>query len=86
EGAAGVSGVACGELVSGVVAGGVVPWVVSGRSEEALRAQALRLRDFVGVGVDVADVGWSLVSGRSCFEHRAVVLGRGRDELLGGLA
>ncbi len=75
-----------GGLVSGVVAGGLVPWVVSGRSEGALRAQAGKLRDFVAAGVDVADVGGSLVSGRSSFEHRAVVLGRGRDELLDGLA
>ncbi|NLU78443.1 type I polyketide synthase, partial [Micromonospora sp. HNM0581] len=69
------------------VVGGVVPWVVSGRSELALRAQAGRLRDFV-VGlpdVDVADVGFSLLSTRSLFEHRAVVLGRDRTELLAGL-
>nr|WP_307868092.1 type I polyketide synthase [Micromonospora sp. C95] len=73
---------------SGVpVVGGVVPWVVSGRSESALRAQAARLRDFV-VGapdVDVADVAHSLLSTRSLFEHRAVVLGHTRDELLAGL-
>nr|WP_230416236.1 type I polyketide synthase [Micromonospora tarapacensis] len=69
------------------VAGGVVPWVLSGRSESALRAQAVRLRDFVvgAPGVDVADVGFSLLSTRSLFEHRAVVLGRSRDELLGAL-
>ncbi|MEU6770351.1 type I polyketide synthase [Streptomyces sp. NPDC046759] len=67
---------------------GLVPWVVSARSEEALRAQAGRLRDFVAArpDVDVADVGWSLVSSRSRFEHRAVVLGRDRHELLGALA
>ncbi|WP_369226897.1 type I polyketide synthase [Streptomyces sp. R39] len=72
---------------AGPVSGGVVPWVVSGRSEEALRAQAGRLRDLVAGGeADVADVGWSLVSGRAGFEHRAVVLGDGRDELLSGLS
>ncbi|NGM15222.1 type I polyketide synthase [Verrucosispora sioxanthis] len=69
------------------VVGGVVPWVVSGRSESALRAQAVRLRDFVvgAPGVDVADVAHSLLSTRSLFEHRAVVLGHTRDELLAGL-
>ncbi|MFI1018265.1 type I polyketide synthase [Streptomyces sp. NPDC020965] len=69
-------------------AGGWVPWVVSARSEEALRAQAERLRAaaVADPGLDVADVGWSLVSSRTGFEHRAVVLGRGRDELLNGLA
>ncbi|MEU9343334.1 type I polyketide synthase [Streptomyces sp. NPDC048278] len=75
-----------GAAVAGRVPGGVVPWVVSGRSEEALRAQAVRLRDHVARGeADVADVGWSLASERSGFEHRAVVLGEGRDELLDGL-
>ncbi|MGY5060938.1 type I polyketide synthase [Streptomyces sp. 900105755] len=70
------------------VPGGWVPWVVSGRSEGALRAQAEKLRAFVVAdpGLDVADVGWSLVSSRSVFEHRAVVLGRDREELAGGLA
>ncbi|MCG0291048.1 type I polyketide synthase [Streptomyces sp. PSAA01] len=73
--------------MSGVVAGGVVPWVVSGRSEEALRAQALRLRDGLAANVDVsaAAVGSSLVTTRSLFEHRSVVIGADRDELLAGL-
>ncbi|WP_406289348.1 type I polyketide synthase [Embleya sp. NBC_00896] len=72
---------------SGVV-GGLVPWVVSGKSAAAVRRQAGRLRDFAAAepDADVADIGWSLLSSRSRFEHRAVVLGRGRDELLSGLA
>ncbi|MEU9443472.1 type I polyketide synthase [Streptomyces sp. NPDC048304] len=70
------------------VAGGLVPWVVSGKSAKALEQQAGRLRDFVAAhaDLDLADAGWSLVSSRSRFEHRAVVLGRDRDELLSGLA
>ncbi|NBM14279.1 type I polyketide synthase [Streptomyces sp. GC420] len=66
---------------------GLVPWVVSARSEGALRAQAERLRDFVVAdpNAEVADIGASLVSSRSRFEHRAVVLGHDRDELLLGL-
>ncbi|WP_460062336.1 type I polyketide synthase [Streptomyces sp. YKOK-I1] len=65
----------------------VVPWVVSGRSRAALRAQAGRLAEFVaGAGVlDVAGVGGSLVRSRSVFEHRAVVWGADRGELLAGL-
>ncbi|MGM1062425.1 SDR family NAD(P)-dependent oxidoreductase [Saccharothrix sp. Mg75] len=62
---------------------GVVPWVLSGRTAPALRAQAVRLAD-VG-DARPADVGLSL-AGRSAFAHRAVVVGRGRDELLAGLA
>ncbi|WP_240045134.1 type I polyketide synthase [Streptomyces alboflavus] len=65
----------------------VVPWVVSGRSAEALRAQAERLREHVAGHADLeaAGVGWSLLSGRAALEHRAVVLGEGREEFLGGL-
>ncbi|MFC7895133.1 type I polyketide synthase [Streptomyces sp. NPDC057381] len=67
--------------------GGLVPWVVSARSEQALRAQAGKLRDFAAAeaDLDLADAGWSLVSGRARLEHRAVVLGHDRDELLDGL-
>jgi polyketide synthase 12 len=73
---------------TGQVPGGVVPWVVSARSEQALRAQAATLRDFAAAdaGRDVADIGGALVSSRAQLEHRAVVLGRDRDELLTGLA
>ncbi|TVL91531.1 hypothetical protein CD790_16420 [Streptomyces sp. SAJ15] len=66
---------------------GVVPWVVSARSAEALRAQAERLREAV-VGHPEwrpADVGWSLATGRSPLEHRAVVVGADRETLLRGL-
>ncbi|MFJ3444843.1 type I polyketide synthase [Streptomyces sp. NPDC086081] len=67
-------------------AGGLVPWVVSGRDAAALARQAGRLHDFAAAGTDLADTAWSLVSGRSRFAHRAVVLGRDRRELLSGLA
>ncbi|WP_199551437.1 type I polyketide synthase [Streptomyces sp. N35] len=69
------------------VVGGVVPWVLSGRSAKAVQEQAAKLADLVAAdpGLDVADVGHSLVTSRSTFEHRAVVLGRGRDELTAGL-
>ncbi|WP_324609790.1 acyltransferase domain-containing protein, partial [Streptomyces sp. MBT28] len=66
-------------------AGGVVPWVLSARTEGALQAQAVQLSEFVGESSPV-DVGWSLVSTRAAFEHRAVVVGRGRDELVRGLS
>nr|WP_051407204.1 type I polyketide synthase [Nocardia sp. CNY236] len=65
----------------------VVPWVVSGRSRAALAGQACQLSAFLErhPGWDPTDVGWSLVSGRSRFEHRAVVVGADRSELLAGL-
>ncbi|MGR3939597.1 type I polyketide synthase, partial [Streptomyces sp. BRA346] len=67
--------------------GGVVPWVVSGRSAEALRDQAgaLATRLAENPGLMPVDVGWSLVTTRSVFEHRAVVVGEDRAELLAGV-
>ncbi|MGW6741581.1 SDR family NAD(P)-dependent oxidoreductase [Streptomyces sp. NPDC055025] len=64
--------------------GRMVPWVVSARSAGALEEQVRRLRDFDAAG-DVASVGWSLVSGRSVFGHRAVLLGSDRAELAAGV-
>ena len=66
---------------------GVLPWVLSARSESALWAQAARLRDLVAAdaSLSLTDVGHSLVSTRSLLEHRAVVLGSDRGELLAGL-
>ncbi|MGO9383237.1 MAG: acyltransferase domain-containing protein, partial [Mycobacterium sp.] len=66
----------------------VVPWVLSARSAEALAGQAERLLTHVRANRDlgVADVGWSLVSTRSVFDHRAVVVGADREQLMAELA
>ncbi len=66
----------------------VVPWVLSARSAEALTNQAARLlaRVKADPGVRVLDVGWSLVSTRSRFEHRAVIVGADGAQLLRRLA
>ncbi|MEU1056800.1 beta-ketoacyl synthase N-terminal-like domain-containing protein [Streptomyces sp. NPDC005876] len=71
-----------------VLADGPLPWVLSGRSAAALAGQARRLADFVTAhtGVPVADVGLSLAVSRSAFEHRAVVIGADREQLLAQLA
>ncbi|MFI6039983.1 acyltransferase domain-containing protein, partial [Streptomyces sp. NPDC051315] len=65
-----------------------VPWVLSARTPQALSAQAARLRDLVTARpeLDPVDVGHSLTSTRTAFEHRAVVVGSEREELLDGLA
>ncbi|HEX4703823.1 MAG TPA: beta-ketoacyl synthase N-terminal-like domain-containing protein, partial [Pseudonocardiaceae bacterium] len=67
---------------------GVLPWVISGRSADALRDQAKALRSHMDVhpGLPPVDVGHSLATTRSAFEHRAVVLAGDRDEFLTGLA
>ncbi|WP_439677872.1 type I polyketide synthase [Embleya sp. MST-111070] len=72
---------------AGTGIGGVLPWVLSARTEAGVRAQAARLRDWAGARpeVDPADVGWSLASGRAVFERRAVVWGRDGAELTAGL-
>nr|WP_232791416.1 ketoacyl-synthetase C-terminal extension domain-containing protein [Streptomyces capitiformicae] len=68
--------------------GGVVPWVVSGRGADGLAGQAGRLAAYAeSAGDDVrpVDVAWSLAATRTAFEHRAVVLGAERGELVEGL-
>ncbi|MGW2811915.1 type I polyketide synthase, partial [Streptomyces sp. NPDC001450] len=59
-------------------------WVVSGRSRAALRAQAERLAAHVAAHPEATavEVAASLVRSRSVFEHRAVVWGADREELL----
>ncbi len=66
---------------------GHLAWLLSGRTEAALRAQATRLLSHVDSRPELAphDVGYSLATARSAFDHRAVVVGDGRAELLGGL-
>ncbi|WP_409234485.1 SDR family NAD(P)-dependent oxidoreductase [Streptomyces sp. PA5.6] len=76
-------------LVGEASPGAVVPWVLSGRSEEALREQARRLHEFLaGDGTQAlsGEVGWSLATARAVLEHRAVVVGRDPDELVAGVA
>ncbi|XUZ85358.1 type I polyketide synthase [Streptomyces sp. HD1123-B1] len=65
----------------------LVPWVLSGRGEAALRGQAERLRAFVAARPELSpvDVGYSLALSRSAFSHRATVVGADREELLRGL-
>nr|WP_229903207.1 type I polyketide synthase [Amycolatopsis bullii] len=58
-------------------AGGTVAWPISARSAGALRAQAERLLSVVDSveGLDPAAVGQVLATGRTHFEHRAVLVG-----------
>ncbi|MFE3140806.1 SDR family NAD(P)-dependent oxidoreductase [Streptomyces scopuliridis] len=62
--------------VTAATAPAVVPWVLSGKTPEALAAQAARLLSYVEARPELrpVDVGYSLATGRSVFEHRAVVL------------
>ncbi|MFE1978904.1 SDR family NAD(P)-dependent oxidoreductase, partial [Streptomyces hygroscopicus] len=64
-----------------------LPWPVTGKGAEALRAQARNLHDHVTAHpeLDLNDVGYALATTRSVFDHRAVLLSGDRDGLLSGL-
>ncbi|MFJ2114820.1 type I polyketide synthase, partial [Streptomyces sp. NPDC087850] len=66
---------------------GVVPVLVSGRGEAALRAQAGRLLSLVEErpGTRLDDLAFSLATSRARLERRAAVVATDRDELLRGL-
>ncbi|EFL20212.1 type I polyketide synthase, partial [Streptomyces sp. C] len=63
---------------------GLLPWVVSARSAQALRGQAERLLG-LDTSVPAADVAAALVTTRSALEHRAVVLAEDTDGFRSGL-
>ncbi|TQE32194.1 type I polyketide synthase, partial [Streptomyces ipomoeae] len=84
---------AVGAGVGGSVFGGVFPWVLSGRTPAALRAQAGRLahalhKDFpvdASGRPDLGGIGVTLARHRARFEHRAAVLARTPDGALTAL-
>jgi polyketide synthase 12 len=64
-----------------------VMWALSATTEPALRDQARRLHRHVSAHPELGlvDIGFSLVTTRTAFDRRAVVLGANRAELLVGL-
>ncbi|MCQ4045629.1 type I polyketide synthase [Streptantibioticus rubrisoli] len=66
---------------------GTVPWPLSGRTPDALRAQAADLARHMEENrhLDPVDVGFSLAATRTAFDQRAVVLAPGRTSGLGAL-
>ncbi|WP_405365494.1 SDR family NAD(P)-dependent oxidoreductase [Kitasatospora sp. NBC_00039] len=64
-----------------------VPLAVSGRTDEALRAQAERLHAFVAADSSrLLDLGYSSLTTRTAHARRAVVFGSTREDFLGSLA
>ncbi|MET9296380.1 SDR family NAD(P)-dependent oxidoreductase [Streptomyces sp. NPDC003077] len=63
----------------------VLPWVLSAKTEAALRAQAARLLGALDASFSSGDVGWSLATSRAALDVRAAVVGESREELLDGL-
>ncbi|WP_227983798.1 type I polyketide synthase [Nocardia spumae] len=69
------------------VASGITPWLISAKTEDGLRAQAVALRNWVSENPDltVDDIGYSLLTTRARLEWRGAVVGGDRDTLLAGL-
>ncbi|MEW2378346.1 type I polyketide synthase [Micromonospora sp. NPDC047812] len=66
---------------------GELPWVLSGRTVDALTARTRDLLDHLDTVDDdeLADVSWSLAATRASHDHRAVVFAADRDELTAAL-
>ncbi|MFI1018964.1 type I polyketide synthase [Streptomyces sp. NPDC020965] len=65
----------------------LVPLLLSGRTEDALRAQAATLRGHLTNRPEITplDAGFSLATTRTVFDHRALAIGADRDTLLSAL-
>ncbi|MFH8369029.1 type I polyketide synthase, partial [Streptomyces sp. NPDC018031] len=68
--------------------GPALPWVVSGKTEPALRAQAARLLAHLEQHPELRteDVGGALLTTRTLFPHRAVLTAGEREGFLAGLS
>jgi acyl transferase domain-containing protein/acyl carrier protein len=66
---------------------GVVPWVLSARTEQALRDQASALRHHLSAhpGLRVVDVGHTLATSRTRFERRAAIIASCAEDFVAGL-
>ncbi|WFE35244.1 type I polyketide synthase [Micromonospora sp. WMMD975] len=64
------------------------PWILSAKTEPALRIQAARLRDHLDTHseADPATIGAALASTRARFPHRAAIVADGPDEFRQALA
>jgi 5-hydroxydodecatetraenal polyketide synthase CpkA len=66
----------------------VLPWIVTGKDEQAVRSQAEKLHRFIADRPELSapDIGFSLATGRAVLDHGAAVTGGDRESLVRGLA
>ncbi|WP_190127204.1 type I polyketide synthase, partial [Streptomyces inusitatus] len=67
---------------------GSLPWLISGKTPEALREQAARLKAHTLANPDPspADIGYTLATSRTALDHRAALVADDREAFLAGLA
>ncbi|WP_435843217.1 type I polyketide synthase [Streptomyces gardneri] len=77
-----------GTPVATPTSGLALPWILSGRDERAVSAQAERLRTYATEHPEAsaADIGLTLATTRALLDHRTAVIGTDRGELLDTLA
>jgi acyl transferase domain-containing protein/NAD(P)-dependent dehydrogenase (short-subunit alcohol dehydrogenase family)/acyl carrier protein len=65
---------------------GIVPWVLSGKGDQGMRAQAARLLEFTATDpqLEFTDIAFALTE-RPQLSHRAVLLGDSCEQLLAGV-
>ncbi|MFH9619508.1 type I polyketide synthase, partial [Streptomyces pratensis] len=72
-----------------LLATGTAPWVLSGKSPEAVAAQAARLLAHLetrrGGGPAPVDIAWSLATTRASLEHRVALVAEDHDGFLSAL-
>ncbi|QLJ03455.1 SDR family NAD(P)-dependent oxidoreductase [Streptomyces sp. NEAU-sy36] len=66
-------------------ADGPLAWVLSARSDAALRDQAARLLPLARTEAPPQDIGLSLATARAAMRHRAAIVGEDRTELIAAL-
>ena len=77
-----------GEATATVPPAGPIPFALSAKTEPALTQAAKRLSAHLKANphLDPTDLAYSLLTTRSSFEHRAIALGKDKEELLASLS
>ncbi|KAB7838651.1 hypothetical protein, partial [Streptomyces mobaraensis] len=71
-----------------MAAGPALPWLLSARSADALRAQAAQLMGIIERedAPELGEIAAALATTRAQLEHRAALTGSNRTDVIAGLA